>query len=89
LDVEAVELGGSGSQGEQIVGLAVGELDEANPMTGDLGEEDGAAGLRQDFREGFLGKALPDLPRDRRPDALSGVGVEKDLRCQDAQAEGV
>ena len=89
LDIEAVELGDGGFRGEALVGLIVGELRVADQVALDLGEEDGAPGLRQDLGEGLFGEVLPDFPRDRLPDALGGVGVEKDLSRQDAEAERV
>jgi hypothetical protein len=89
LDVEAVELGCSKFRREALVGLIVSELGEADQVILDLGEEDGAPGLRQDLREGLFGEVLPDFPCDRGADAVGGVGVEKDLSRQDAEAERV
>ena len=89
LNVEAAQLGGLGFRRYEGVGLAVGELREAQQVIRQLGDQEAAPRIGEESRERLLGEQLPGFPRDRRPDTLRGVSIEKDLRCQDAQGQDV
>src|SRR4051812_28781609 len=89
LNVETIQLGGAGVRRQEGVGLIVGELREAHQVVRDLGDQDTAPRIGKEDREGFLRQVAPGFPRDRGPDALDSISIEKDLGCQDAQAESV
>jgi hypothetical protein len=62
----------------------VRELREAQQVIRQLGDQDAAPRPRKMLRERLFRKKEANLPRDRRPDALDGAGIEENLRRQDA-----